>query len=167
LTNVHFKKGLDFGVATWDTLITTTPSEGHTPTFARGVDFTSGICTDSCFRSNGFRVDGAGNTVIGEGAWNGAAGYGWLTLNGTSGSSLSFDLAAVEVVRQQVSTTYFSINNFSATSPTLFVNNGNTGLRLDPNGSVTMANLPVSAGGGGLAVCVDTAGKLYKKAACP
>lgn len=33
--------------------------------------------------------------------------------------------------------------------------------------SVAMTGLPTSAGGGGLTVCVDTTGKLYKKASCP
>ena len=33
--------------------------------------------------------------------------------------------------------------------------------------SIALNTLPVSAGGGGLAVCVDAAGVLYKKAACP
>jgi len=33
--------------------------------------------------------------------------------------------------------------------------------------AIHMVTLPTSAGGGGLAVCVDAAGVLYKKAACP
>jgi hypothetical protein len=35
------------------------------------------------------------------------------------------------------------------------------------SGPMTFTALPTSAGGGGLAVCVDSAGALYKKAACP
>ena len=36
-----------------------------------------------------------------------------------------------------------------------------------PSTSITAAGLPASAGTGGVYVCVDTTGKLYKKAACP
>jgi hypothetical protein len=38
---------------------------------------------------------------------------------------------------------------------------------ISSTGSVSMASLPTSAGAGGLTVCIDTAGVLYKKATCP
>lgn len=51
----------------------------------------------------------------------------------------------------------------SAAVTALLDNNGNISL----NGTMTVSGLPASAGGGGLYVCVDTAGTFYKKSACP
>jgi hypothetical protein len=47
----------------------------------------------------------------------------------------------------------------STTAPVVFAEFSATGAQL--------LTLPTSAGGGGLNVCVDTAGNLYKKSACP
>ncbi|MES1994398.1 MAG: hypothetical protein V4457_12610, partial [Pseudomonadota bacterium] len=44
---------------------------------------------------------------------------------------------------------------------------GGSQLTLAPAGGASLTALATSAGGGGLNVCVDTAGVLYKKAACP
>jgi hypothetical protein len=41
------------------------------------------------------------------------------------------------------------------------------GGQMSTNGLVYHTGLPTSAGGGGLSVCVDTAGQFYKKATCP
>lgn len=41
------------------------------------------------------------------------------------------------------------------------------GITLTPNGSVTVTSLASSAGAGGLNVCIDSSGVLYKKASCP
>jgi microcystin-dependent protein len=35
------------------------------------------------------------------------------------------------------------------------------------NGTLSVSTLPTSAGGGGLFVCIDTSGNMYKKATCP
>jgi hypothetical protein len=42
-----------------------------------------------------------------------------------------------------------------------------TGLDLNNAGAPTLPGVPTVAGAGGLAVCIDSAGQLYKKAACP
>ena len=40
-------------------------------------------------------------------------------------------------------------------------------LKISNNGGVTMPALPTSAGSGGLYICIDTNGVLYKAASCP
>lgn len=44
---------------------------------------------------------------------------------------------------------------------------GTAALTIDTSQQVSLNAIPTSAGAGGLYVCVDTAGVLYKKAACP
>jgi hypothetical protein len=42
-----------------------------------------------------------------------------------------------------------------------------TPLAYNSSGNLIFGAVPTSAGGGGLYVCIDTAGVIYKKAACP
>jgi hypothetical protein len=44
---------------------------------------------------------------------------------------------------------------------------GANGINIYGTGEVSMPSLPTSAGGGGLYVCVDTSGNMYKKSSCP
>ena len=56
-------------------------------------------------------------------------------------------------------------------SPEIFPQGTDTNINLvlagKNAGTVVMPTLPTSAGGGGLYICVDSSGLLYKKAACP
>lgn len=54
-----------------------------------------------------------------------------------------------------------------ASGGTINTNIGTSGSTNTLNGSTKLANIPASAGAGGLNVCVDTSGVLYKKASCP
>lgn len=54
----------------------------------------------------------------------------------------------------------------AATATNLLVGPSSTAV-ITGTGGVVFAGLPTSAGGGGLNVCVDTAGVFYKKASCP
>jgi hypothetical protein len=80
----------------------------------------------------------------------------WYTDNTTAGT-------------QRTATLYIDPVGAGATGADMVLGNNSgqaTNLSV-PVGNIKVGAMPTSAGAGGLAVCIDTAGVMYKKAACP
>jgi len=128
------------------------------------------------FNSGDFGNGGSGDSE--QGSLIDAA-YAIFSVAGTRGWKYGIDFAGAPVYGGNALSPAGTVLGSTAATPTLaaqgidlqnFTISGNafrsTGFAVSGTGALT-ASLPTSAGGGGLAVCVDTAGAMYKKATCP
>jgi len=89
------------------------------------------------------RIDGNGNLGIGSTNPVNNAGWGGLTINGTSGSIGSFSANGVETFRIQVNGGQTYLNNIAAT-PLIFQTNNAERMRLDAAGNLGIGTSPSS-----------------------
>jgi hypothetical protein len=169
----------------------------NVPFFAssgNGAD--SGKIIDAAFMVNPFSVDGfqAGFECPIENSAGTVVRYGCFV--GAETATYGLDLSLGHWSGAAINATGFFVTNAGVTSATQFLlstagnsfisatnANGGTGSNVDIQGyngtvnvtsivaqaagGVGMPNLPTSAGGGGLNICIDTSGNLYKKSSCP
>lgn len=92
------------------------------------------------------RIDDAGNVGIGTSSPNGAAGYRWLTINGSSsGGIMSLSAANTETFRiQSINASYTVLNNVTAI-PMLFYTGNAERMRIGTNGQVGINDVENSA----------------------
>jgi hypothetical protein len=94
-------------------------------------------------------------------------GFPNLAVHVPANGSMTFEVSTLPVFSVNAAVLFPSFNNaLTLGDATLRFANMYSVLG-NFSGGVTASGLPTSAGGGGLSVCVDTAGVLYKKLACP
>jgi hypothetical protein len=143
---------------------------------AQGIDLNNFSISGFAFRAPGgaWKVTGAGNETANS------IVTGALAVDTALAADAIITLRAATVdqwkIYREATTNRFIVLDETnaaaafATNPAtglVTVGEGASAVQISSTGGVTMAGLPTSAGGGGLFVCVDTAGVLYKKATCP
>jgi hypothetical protein len=144
------------------------PVSGNIGTSSNTFGTTTGLNVgDRAIASNGqtnVGFIGLANVAGGAGTTNlGSVGSAF---NNAGGAMIGGYFNLAQTVTPTVQAALVADNGVQAAPIALFRNNGATVASVTQTGGLT-GTLPASAGGGGLFVCVDTSGVLYKKATCP
>jgi hypothetical protein len=93
--------------------------------------------------STPFVIDASGNVGIGSGSPLGFSGFGWLTINGSTGGIWALQSGGVEVFRAQAEATFADLNVLTNV-PMIFKTNNTERMRIDNAGSVGIGIVPTA-----------------------